>query len=105
MRKPLIGGKKQQNRITLGECYEKGQGVSQSFEQAAYWTKKAAEQGNVIAQNVLGHYYRKGQGVPQDFDQAIYWFKKAAEQGDADAQQMIGICENVRKGFQLFGNI
>ena len=37
----------------MGVCYAKGEGVSQNVEQALYWFQKAAEQGDVDAQNIL----------------------------------------------------
>src|SRR5437588_2288359 len=48
--------------------------------QAADWFRKAAEQGNPIAQNSLGVLYHMGRGVPKDFEQAFGWYKKAAAQ-------------------------
>ncbi|HYQ90495.1 MAG TPA: tetratricopeptide repeat protein [Candidatus Competibacteraceae bacterium] len=55
--------------------------------------RKAAEQGNCIAQANLGSFYKDGCGVPRDEDEAQRWFRqaaaqfrKAAEQGDLEAQ-------------------
>ena len=59
--------------------------------QAAYWFRKAAEQGHAVAQNNLGVCYFKGQGVPQDYAQAVIWYNKSVEQGLADAQFNLGI--------------
>jgi TPR repeat protein len=58
--------------------------------QAAFWYRKAAEQGDADAQNSLGYLYSEGQGVPQDYAQAALWYRKAAEQGDAVAQTNLG---------------
>jgi TPR repeat protein len=74
----------------LGDCYYKGEGIEQDYEQAVYWYKKAAEQGHLYAQNHLGYCYDSGQGVEQDYEQAVYWCTKAAEQGFADAQNNLG---------------
>ena len=46
--------------------------------------KRAAEKGNVSAQNRLGHMYDSGYGVPEDDAAAVYWFQKA------DAHTFIG---------------
>jgi len=46
--------------------YLNGQGVAQSFPQAAAWTARAAAQGNTSAQFNLGLMYANGQGVAQD---------------------------------------
>jgi TonB family protein len=47
---------------------------------AAEWFRKAAEQGNPIAQNDLGVLYHIGRGVPKDLEQAFGWYKKSAAQ-------------------------
>ena len=43
-----------------------GDGVPQDFTQAAFWYRKAAEQGHAEAQNDLGRCYFFGQGLAQD---------------------------------------
>lgn len=61
-------------------------GIEQSYEKAVYWYRKAAEQGNMVAQHNLGNCYYKGEGVTQNYNEAIQWYRKAAEQGDSYAQ-------------------
>jgi TPR repeat protein len=46
------------------------------YTQAAFWYRKAAEQGNSVAQDALGDLYYNGQGVPQDYAQAALWYRK-----------------------------
>jgi hypothetical protein len=58
--------------------------------QQAEWYRKAADQGDAIAQSKLGWLYATGQGVPQDYAQAVVWFRKAAEQGKPGAQFNLG---------------
>jgi len=77
-------------QYNLGYMYDQGHGVSQDYEQAIYWYKKAVEQGLAFAQNSLGYMYGKGEGIPQDYKQAVYWYKKAAKQGLAFAQNNLG---------------
>ena len=48
-------------------------GVLQDYAEAARWYRKAAEQGNAIAQTNLGTMYFQGQGVPQDYAEAVRW--------------------------------
>jgi hypothetical protein len=55
------------------------------------WFRKAAEQGDVVAQFNLGLMYEHGQGVPQDYVQAVAWYRKAADQGNAEAQNNLGL--------------
>ena len=54
--------------------------------EAGKWDQKAADQGNVEAQDNLGAMYREGEGVNQDHKEAVRWFRKAAEQGNVVGQ-------------------
>ena len=45
--------------------------------------RKAAEQGDAIAQCKLGLFYEKGIGVAKTPDEAVKWFRKAAKQENA----------------------
>jgi TPR repeat protein len=65
--------------------YLNGLGVKQDARVAARWYRRAAEQGNVEAQNNLGVLYATGRGVPHDDVQAYYWFALAAAEGYPDA--------------------
>lgn len=51
---------------------------------------KAAEQGNIDAQNWLALMYAKGKGVVQSEENAMYWRRKAAEAGNANSQYHLG---------------
>ena len=53
--------------------------------------KKAAEQGDAVAQCNLGRRYYKGEGVEKDNKEAVRWWRKAAERGNANAQYNLGI--------------
>ena len=64
--------------------------MAQDDKQAVAWTRKAAEQGDALAQRLLGVMYEDGKGVAQDYKQAAAWYRKAAEQGDAKAQGRLG---------------
>ena len=77
-------------QVNLGWMYEKGKGVDQSYQEAVYWYRKAAEQGLVLAQNKLQRMRRDGGAVEQDFKQAVYLYRKAAEKGDALGQNNLG---------------
>jgi TPR repeat protein len=70
--------------------YYNGWGVPQDYSEAVKWYRKAAEQGDVIAQYNLGDMYCTGEGVPQNDAEAVKWYRKAAEQGDAAAQHKLG---------------
>ena len=74
----------------LGVCYEKGEGVTQSYKEAVKWYQKAAEQGYAEAQSNLALCYENGHGVTGSYEEAAKWFIKAAEQGYAYAQYRLG---------------
>ncbi|MDC0148581.1 hypothetical protein OAI46_06955 [Alphaproteobacteria bacterium] len=75
-----------------------GMGVAEDDKQAVYWYRKAAEQGNAIAQTNLGAAYDRGGGVVEDDKQAAQWYTKAAEQGNADAQNNLGVMYDIGDG-------
>ena len=62
---------------------------SKDFENAVYWYRKAAEQGNATAQNNLGICYEDGEGVTKDISEAVKWYRKAAAQGYSDAKDCV----------------
>ncbi|MCX6926327.1 MAG: tetratricopeptide repeat protein, partial [Verrucomicrobia bacterium] len=64
------------------------------------WYRKAADQGNAIAQFNLGGCYYGGEGVPKDYIEAVKWYRKAADQGDADAQFNLGVCCSEGRGVE-----
>ena len=55
------------------------------------WYRKAAEQGDALAQYNLGGMYDEGQGVPQNDVEAAKWYRRAAEQGIANAQYNLAL--------------
>jgi TPR repeat protein len=68
------------------------------YAQAAFWYRKAAEQGSADAQDALGDLYNSGQGVRQDYAQAALWYRKAAEQGNDEAQDALGDLYDLGQG-------
>ena len=73
-----------------GENYQYGRGVEQSYEEAAKWYQKAAEQGHAKAQFNLGRLYYGGFGVQEDGVESLKWTTKAAENGLVIAQELMG---------------
>jgi TPR repeat protein len=57
--------------------YQKGEGVTQDYMEAAKWFRLSAEQGNGHGQLNLGVSYANGQGVTQDYLHALMWFNLA----------------------------
>jgi len=74
------------SQYNLGLLYARGQGVPQSYQQAAAWYEKAAAQNVPAAEYNLGVMYANGQGVPKSASDAEKWFLKAAQQGVRDAE-------------------
>lgn len=83
------------SQCNLANCYAKGEGVPQDFEQAVYWYRKAAEQGLAQAQTQLGIAYKEGQGVAKDIDTAKMWLERAAEQNDTTALAHLSVIYEV----------
>ena len=57
------------------------------YETAVRLYRKAAEQGDALAQSELGAMYFNGQGVPRDDVLAYMWLDLAAAQGSQDAPE------------------
>ncbi|WP_273802786.1 tetratricopeptide repeat protein, partial [Proteus vulgaris] len=64
----------------MAMMYAQGLGVTQNLEKAAFWFRKAAQGGNVIAQFHIGQMYSIGSGVDLDDEKAVFWFRKVAKQ-------------------------
>ncbi len=90
----------------IGGMYWTGEGIAKDLKKSAYWTEKAAEQGDANAQfsTALTYYSGFKDGVPKNLQKAAYWFEKSAEQGDIDAQHYMGLMylngEGVTKDFK-----
>ena len=81
----------------LGQDYESGFEMPQSYENAARWYLIAANQGHAEAQCNMGWMYYSGNGVRKDMEEAIKWYRKAAENGDPVA--MVNLSDKLwRKG-------
>jgi len=75
----------------LGDKYEHGDGVDQSYQRAAELFELAAGQGDAFGQFKLGFMYSNGQGVDQSYERAVEYYEAAARQGNADAQHNLGV--------------
>ena len=77
-----------QARSNLGEMYEKGEGVPQSYISAITLYRQAAEQGNSSAQYNLGSMHYSGKGVSKDAVLSYVLFNLAAASGHSEAIKM-----------------
>jgi localization factor PodJL len=71
--------------------YAEGRGVTQSFNEAARWFERAANQGLAPAQYRLGSLYEKGYGVKKDLEAARRLYIAAAEKGNARAMHNLAV--------------
>ncbi|EBV8590196.1 sel1 repeat family protein, partial [Salmonella enterica subsp. enterica serovar Typhimurium var. 5-] len=81
-----------------GVMFMQGEGVSQDYQQALAWYRKAARQGLPAAQTHLGIMSAFGRGVAQSDRQAIAWYRKAAKQDFAKAQYQLGVAYSTGRG-------
>jgi TPR repeat protein len=94
----------------LGAAYSRGQGVRQSYAEAAKWYRLAADQGYPPAQTALGELHEAGQGVARDDTAAAKWYRQAADKGYAPAQYNLavlylmgkGVARDVNEALQLY---
>ncbi|MBY6092515.1 tetratricopeptide repeat protein [Maritimibacter alkaliphilus] len=70
-----------QAQFELGQLYDEGAAVTQSYESAAEWFALAAEQGHAAALNMLGRYRHSGLGGQQDSAEALRLLQAAATAG------------------------
>ncbi len=98
--KPLAEQGSPEAQWYLGVMFHDGQGVTQSYAEAAKWFRKAVEQGYARAQYNLGVMYRRGHGVQQDNAEAVKLYRKAAEQGFSEAQYSLGVMYAEGQGVQ-----
>src|ERR1700722_13362809 len=62
----------------IGDWYANGEhGLKKSPQDAALWYRKAAQQGNYLAQRRIGEMFEFGEGVPPDHEKALEWIRKA----------------------------
>jgi TPR repeat protein len=85
-------------QVQFARLYAKGEGVTNSYAEAAKWFRRAADQGNSDGRLGLGELYEAGQGVPKDLDQAIKFYRQAAEQGNADGQYTLAFMYESGRG-------
>ncbi|KAI8888324.1 HCP-like protein [Backusella circina FSU 941] len=74
----------------LGLLYEKGLGVSQSYQKSNQLYQQASQLGSSDALYQLGNVYRHGRGVEIDSEKAIRCYTRAAKLGDPKHQCELG---------------
>lgn len=85
--------------LAIGQLYEKGLGVDQSFENAFQSYKKAAEI-NDQAYSIIGEYelarcYEMGIGTNKSIEMALHWYELSASNGNRTALYKAESCNKV----------
>ena len=75
--------------LRIGEMYEKGSDLPQSYSEAAKWYRKAADL-SARASVSLASLLIDGKGVPQDYGQAMTLCQNAARQNYAPGRYCVG---------------
>ena len=70
--------------------------LEENAEIALEWFEKAANQGDVEAQNFMGDYYFNEENEAHDYKLAIYWYEKAAANDEPRA--LIELSHRYRDG-------
>jgi len=74
----------------LGWWYETGAGgYPQDYNIAMKWYRKAANDGDVIANWNIARLYEHGWGVEADSEAAKSWYQKAADRGDERSRRAL----------------
>lgn len=84
-------------QFQLGARFALGEGVTQSYEEAVKWYRKAARHNHASAQYALGVCYAEGLGVRQSLSKSEKWHRKAAAQGHPLAQHNLNILQNSQR--------
>jgi TPR repeat protein len=85
----------------LGLCHKDGHGVPRDHAQAVHWYRKAAEQGNEVAERNLGFCYVHGRSVSENPVEACKWFRLAADQGDSRAKEELAALSTLMSPTEL----
>jgi hypothetical protein len=65
--------------------------AEKNYGEAFKWLRRAAEQGDVEAQQRLGYMYEAGLGVARDEARAGRWYRRAMQSGDVWAHYKAGL--------------
>ncbi len=112
LRRKASSGHLREELELAGDYYE-GRGISRNLEQAAYWYKKAADQGDPGAQVQIGYFYLVGLGVKQDQGHALRWLERASASGSQMGKlnlavlylRGIGVPRDTRLGLNLLNDL
>lgn len=88
-------------QCNLAECFEEGRGIKKSSQNALYYYRLAADNGNEFAQDRLGEAYLKGElGLKSDAKRAVDYYRLAAGQGNEFSLTRLAECYEAGKGVE-----
>lgn len=73
--------------FTIGELYQKGEGVPQSDTKAFLYFQQSAIRGYGPAQHNLGRAFELGLGIPANPVKAFVWYDLAQQQGESASEK------------------
>ena len=82
----------------MGTAYDESLGVTQDYDEAMRWYRRAADSGHILASHNIGNMYRDGRGVGQDPRRAAAWWLRAARAGDVIPALRLGEAYEAGRG-------
>ena len=87
---PLATAGDMDAELALAGMYRDARGATKSYERAALWFRRAAEQGSVEAQYQLAYIHYAGLVFPRDTAEMMRWLLAAALRSHCDAEIILG---------------
>lgn len=87
--------------LQLVSAYHETKRVPANDMALVKWLKRAADSGEVEAQNYLGNLYFNGDKVYQNYEQAFYYLIRSAEHRNAEAQLRVGLMYQLGLGTKI----
>lgn len=76
--------------VFIGDSHLEGEfGFPKNVSIAIQYYKRAAEQGDDVAQYNLGAALMNGEGIEKDEDEAAYWLQQSSSKGNIKAKQLL----------------
>ena len=76
--------------------------IKEKMKESFRWWKKAADQGDCIAQVNVAYMLKKGWGVNKNTRQAREWYNKAVENAKKEGRHLLSINEYYKSGDSVF---
>eukprot|EP00008_Paramoeba_atlantica_P005545 CAMPEP_0201501266 /NCGR_PEP_ID=MMETSP0151_2-20130828/83498_1 /ASSEMBLY_ACC=CAM_ASM_000257 /TAXON_ID=200890 /ORGANISM="Paramoeba atlantica, Strain 621/1 / CCAP 1560/9" /LENGTH=322 /DNA_ID=CAMNT_0047894759 /DNA_START=641 /DNA_END=1606 /DNA_ORIENTATION=- len=90
-----------QTEKNFGYYFKNGVKFEKNVEKAAGYLRRAADQGNTVAQNYLAECYLNGTGVRQSDLNAFQYYKAAADGGLIQGYSNLGYCYSAGRGVPI----